>query len=103
MNLLNPNYKKLYALYKKLPCIASITMSFLIFAWSIIDVSVFSNSRYHDYGIMELDAAILPLLIWWGIGVVMFFATWFFTSLIISATVTRTDAIIEIQEHLKNN
>ena len=106
MNILNPNYEKFYALYKKLPAIASITWAALVFMWSIIDVSVFSSRSYYygnSYGIMSLDYAFLVLIIWWAIGAVLSLLTWFFSSLIVSATVTRTDAIVEIKNNLNKN
>ena len=105
MKILNPNYKKFYSLYRKLPGIASITLAVLVFVWSIVDLAVFSyNGRYGSYyGVMALDSAILALIIWWAIGAVLFFATWFFSSLVVSANIAKTDAILEINERLKND
>ena len=105
MNILNPNYEKFYALYKKLPGISSIALAALVFIWSIVDVSVFSyHSRYGDYyGIMHLGSAVLVYIIWWAIGAVFSLLTWFFSSLVVSATVTRTDAIVEIKNNLNKN
>ena len=106
MNIFNPNYEKFYALYKKLPSIASIVLAALVFIWSIIDVSIFSPHYYYYgnyYGIMRLDSAFLVLIIWWAIGAVLTLLTWFFSSLTVSATVTRTDAIVEIKNNLNKN
>lgn len=97
-NLLNINYKRLYEIYKKMPMIVSITLASLVFIWSIVDVAVFSHSSY--YGIMELPSPILPILIWWIIGAVLTCAIYFFSSLLISAVVVRTDAIVEMSKNI---
>ena len=49
---------------------------------------------------MELDSAGLALIIWWAIGAVLSFATWFFSALTVSATIARTDAVIEINNKI---
>jgi hypothetical protein len=100
------DYKKTYNnVFRKLPKILAITIAVLVFIWSIVDVSVFSSvSRYYGshYGVLGLGSWPLALIIWWAIGAVVSFATWFFTAVGISATVVRTDAIVEINEKLAN-
>jgi len=107
MSMMNPNYNKFYKRYKKLPGILTIVIAVLVLAWSIVDVIVFSYSpsyRYGpQYGIMDLDSAGLVLVIWWAIGAVLSYATWFFSALTVSATVARTDATIEISNKLTKN
>jgi hypothetical protein len=105
MNFFHPNYKKFYASYKQLPGISAITMAVLVLAWSIVDVSVFSGGgwSHNYYGVMQLPSVFLALIIWWAIGAVLCFAIWFFSCLIVSATITRTDAILEIEKHLTNH
>lgn len=112
--LLNPDYKKFYGLYKKLPGILAIIIAALFFIWSIVDLSVFSDDGgfyggyFHSpsYGIMELESPILVLLIWWISGAITTACTWFFSVLVVSVTVTRTDATLAIEKSvqtLKNN
>lgn len=104
MNILKPDYKKYYGTYKKLPGILAILICVLTLIWSIVDLAVFSHeSRYGNiyYGIMELKSLVLTLLIWWAIGAVLAVGTWFFSTLAVSATVARTDAIIEINDKIK--
>ena len=99
MKNLDSNYEKLYDLYKKLPVIASILTAVIFFVGAII-FSAYANDSI--YGV-EVDAAMGYLLIGWLIGAVLSFATWFFSSLVISATVVKTDAIIAIKKHLTKN
>ena len=104
-NLPNPNYKRFYEIYKKMPAIISIILASLVFIWSIVDVAAFSyRGSYYQryYGIMHLDTPFLAMFIWWLIGAVLVFAAYFFTVLPISATVVRTDAILEIKEKIGN-
>ena len=103
--IINPDYKKFYSIYKKLPGIVSIILAVLVFAWSIVDVSVFSYSGYYSsyYGVMQIESLFLALIIWWAIGAVLCAATWFFSALFVSATVARTDATIEINKKLAEN
>ena len=112
--LLNPDYKKFYGLYKKLPGILAIIIAALFFIWSIVDLSVFSDDGgfyggyFHSpsYGIMELESPILVLLIWWISGAITTVCTWFFSVLVVSVTVTRTDATLAIENAvyaIKNN
>lgn len=100
--LFNPNYNKLYNVYKILPGISAVALSVLTFIWSIVDVCVFSRESYYStyYGVMHLPSPVLCFLIWWAIGIAASFIIWFFSSLVVSATVTRTDAILEIKERL---
>jgi Zn-dependent protease with chaperone function len=105
--ILSPNYKKFYQLYKKMPAIAAITTMILALVWSIIDVIVFRVGRggwftsVWEFGILRLNNPIVSILIWLAIGVVLATIVWFFSALTISATITRTDAVLEISE--KNN
>ena len=103
MNILNPDYKKYYGTYKQLPGILAILIGVLTLIWSIVDVAAFSyEGRYSVYyGIMGLKSLVLTLLIWWAIGAVLAVGTWFFSTLAVSATVARTDAIIEINDKIK--
>ena len=103
MSFINPNYKKYYSLLKKLPAILTITILFLVLVWSIVDVNVFNyttNYGYTFYGIMRLPSAFLELIIWWAIGLVIAGATWFFSVIAVSATITKIDAILEINGKL---
>ena len=102
MSLPVPDYQKLYNSYRKLPSICSLILGILVFAWSIVDVSVFGyHSRYSDYyGIMELRSAVLVLVIWWAIGAILCVLTYYLTSLSISPTIARTDAVLEINQRL---
>lgn len=103
----NPDYNKFYKIYKKLPKILAIIIAALIFIWSIVDVAVFSygGGRYYDYvtyyGVMRLKSCFLVLLIWWAIGAVLAFATYFFSAMHVSAIVLRTDAVLEINAKVK--
>lgn len=99
----NPDYNKFYKIYKKLPNILAIIIAVLVFIWSIVDVAVFSREGYHDtyYGVMHLPSRFLALFIWWLIGVVLAFATYFFAALPVAATVVRTDAVLEINAKVK--
>lgn len=106
--LLNPDYKKFYGIYKKLPGILAIIIAALFFIWSIVDLAAFSYvsdyyPEYNSYGVMNLDSGFLVLLIWWISGAITTAATWFFSVLVVSATVARTDATIEINQKLQNN
>ena len=94
------NYKKFYAIYKKLPVISSIGCLLLFFVWSILDVFVIGYP--FGYGMMHQDTIFFALIIWWVIGGIVAFATYFGEAILISATVLRTDATIEINEKLNN-
>lgn len=94
----DPNYDKFYRIFKKLPKILAIIIAALVFIWSIVDVSIF-NGYY--YGVMQLKSCFLVLLIWWLIGAVLAFATYFFSAMHVSAIVLRTDAVLEINAKVK--
>jgi len=98
MDKIDSGYKTFYNYYKKLPKYLAILLSTLIFIWSIVDVSVFQSGYY--YGVMMLESAFVAMLIWWLIGAVLVILTWFFSKVCISATVVRTDAILEINEKM---
>ncbi len=103
--LLNPDYKKYYGLYKKLPGILAIAIAVLFFIWSIVDLAAFSYVSHSwlygsKYGIMGLPSWFLVLLIWWIIGAITAACTWFFSAIAVSATVARTDAAIEINNKI---
>lgn len=103
----NPDYNKFYKIYKKLPKILAVVVALLMWVWSIIDVTVFnyySGSYYHTvtyYGVMRLGSRFLALIIWWLIGAVLAFATYFFSAMHVSAIVLRTDAVLEINAKVK--
>ncbi len=99
----DPNYNKFYRIFKKLPNILAIIIAALVFIWSIVDVAVFSHEgyQYTYYGVMRLKSCFLVLLIWWLIGAVLAFATYFFAALPVAATVVRTDAVLEINAKVK--
>ena len=104
------NYKKFYSIYRFLPLILAATILFLMFVWSIVDVAAFGThytstygNRVDYYGVMRLKSAFLCLIIWWLIGIVLAAATWFFSALAVSPTITRTDAVIEMNERGKTN
>ncbi len=104
------NYKKFYSIYRFLPLILAATILFLMFVWSIVDVAALGThytstygNRVDYYGVMRLKSAFLCLIIWWLIGIVLAAATWFFSALAVSPTITRTDAVIEMNERGKTN
>lgn len=105
--LLNPNYKKAYSIYKKMPGIVTIILAAFFFIWSIVDVIVFSDIKfvkeYSVYGVMGVSSPILVFIIWWAIAAVVCSLTWFFSTLTVSANVVKIDSVIEIKESLKNN
>lgn len=89
-----------------MPAIAAITTMILALVWSIIDVIVFRVNigwitPFWKFGILRLNNPIVSILIWLAIGAVLATIVWFFSALTISATITRTDAVLEISE--KNN
>lgn len=94
----DPDYTKFYRIFKKLPKILAIIIAALVFIWSIVDVSIF-NGYY--YGVMQLKSCFLVLLIWWLIGAVLAFATYFFSAMHVSAIVLRTDAMLELKEKVE--
>lgn len=94
----DPDYTKFYRIFKKLPKILAIIIAALVFIWSIVDVSIF-NGYY--YGVMQLKSCFLVLLIWWLIGAVLAFATYFFSAMHVSAIVLRTDAMLELNAKVK--
>lgn len=102
-----PNYKIFYKIYKKLPKILAVVVALLMWIWSIIDVTCFiyqSNSYYSTviyYGVMRFTSRFPALLIWWLIGAVLAFATYFFSAMHVSAIVLRTDAVLEINAKVK--
>lgn len=103
----NPDYNKFYKIYKKLPKILAVVVALLMWIWSIIDVTCFiyqSNSYYSTviyYGVMRFTSRFPALLIWWLIGAVLAFATYFFSAMHVSAIVLRTDAVLEINAKVK--
>lgn len=99
----DPDYTKFYRIFKKLPKILAIIIAALVFIWSIVDVAVFSHEGYHNtyYGVMRLESCLLVLLIWWLIGAVLAFATYFFSAMHVSAIVLRTDAMLELKEKVE--
>lgn len=104
-----PNYKIFYKIYKKLPKILAVVVALLMWIWSIIDVTCFiyqSNSYYSTviyYGVMRFTSRFPALLIWWLIGAVLAFATYFFSAMHVSAIVLRTDAVLEINAKVKES
>lgn len=99
----DPDYTKFYRIFKKLLKILAIIIAALVFIWSIVDVAVFSHEGYYDtyYGVMRLESCLLVLLIWWLIGAVLAFATYFFSAMHVSAIVLRTDAMLELKEKVE--
>lgn len=100
----DPNYDKFYRIFKKIPKILAIVVAALVFIWSIVDVAVFSYSGYYYqpyYGVMHLPSWFLALFIWWIIGAVLALLTYFFSALPVSATVVRTDAMLELKEKVE--
>lgn len=97
-----PSYRKFFKFYKKLPFVTSLIIAIAVVIWSIIDVAVFSHTEYYEpcYGIMRFNNPLWVLLVWWGIGAVASILNWLFSALIISPTVVRTNAVLEIEEHL---
>lgn len=95
MNFFNPDYAFFYKIYKKIPAISAIAVAVSVFVFSIVDVS--------SYYIICTDFVILDLLIWWSIGAIAAFATWFISAMTVSATILRTDAMIEIESSNKTD
>lgn len=112
---INPDYKGLYKIYKKLPTILSIVIAILMFVWSIVDVSVFqdvetSGSYWLDdytkttyYGVMHIKSAFAAVMLWWVIGIFIVAINHFFCSLAMSPIVVKTDAVLEIESKLISN
>jgi uncharacterized membrane protein len=107
MNFIDPDYKKFYSIYKKLPAICSIVHAIIVCVWGIVDIAVFSykspDSNVYHYGIMGLKSAFLVIVIWWMIGIISSIIIWFFSTLKVSATITRTDAALEILKNMNND
>ena len=82
-------------LYKKLPMINAIVAIALAIGWGILDCAV---------GITGIgDMGFVGFLTWLGIGVPFAAIVGLFTMLFISATIVRTDAVLEIKRSLKND
>ena len=92
------NYKKFYAIYKKIPIISAVVWALLFFVWSIVDVFVLDYP--FGYGMMGQDVMFFALIIWWAIGAVTALVSYFASAILISETVLRTDATLEINEKL---
>ena len=107
MNFINPDYKKFYSIYRKLPAICSIIHAIIVYVWGIVDIAVFSyksqDSNAYHYGIMGLKSAFLVIVIWWIIGTISSIIIWFFSTLKVSPTIARTDATLEILKNINND
>jgi len=94
MKIFNPDFKFFYKLYRKLPIISAIAVAALSFVFSMIlvlgDVISFTDSYFLD------------LVLVWIIGAIITCGVWFFSMLTVSATIIRTDSVIEINEKLNS-
>ena len=88
------NYKMFYSLYKKVPVYNAILIFIAAFIYGIVDASEEILIGY------ELGGA--AFIIWLLIGAVAGGIVWFFSTLMTAATVVRTDAVLEMNEKLKN-
>ena len=89
------NYMKYYGIYKKLPLINFISTVVIALVWGIVDAFEYIT----DIGELEVGA----VFIWTLIGAVVGAIVMFFTAVVMSATIVRTDATIEIESKLKNS
>jgi hypothetical protein len=105
---INPDYKKFYELYKKMPAISSASILIAAILWSFVDtfvnqVDVGMYSTIYRYGILQTDSPIINILIWWIVGAVLAVVTWFFSALAVSATIIRTDEVLAISNKICEN
>ena len=89
--LTNVNYKKAYAVYKRLPLINFIVMMVLALAWGIVDACAY---------ITDLD--IMAILVWPIAGVIPASISAFVTAVVISPVVLRTDAACDTLDVMKH-
>lgn len=96
--LLNPDYVGGYLIYKRLPGVTALMMILASVVWSLIDVTQFSVRRgyTYEYGLWGLSDPFLCVLIWIVIGFVAALLVWTLLTVIISPTIVRTDAVLEI-------
>ena len=91
------NYQKIYeTTYKKLPLINAILVMILTLAWAIIDYSACITG----IGDLEFFGC---FAIWLLIGAVAAGIVAFLTAISISATIVRTDAILQIEKSIKKS
>ena len=89
------NFKKAYNTYKKLPFIYAIFLLVAAIAWGIVDYCEYiTDISYLDFG---------GLAIWFAIGLVSSAIVFFVTTLCISPTVLRTDAVLKIAEKFEKD
>lgn len=83
----DPNYDKFYRIFKKLPKILAIINIVLFFIAAIVLASIYD----------------MPSLVigGWLIGAIFTLIVYFFSVLLVSATVVRTDAVLEINAKVK--
>ena len=88
------DFKKIYCVYRKLPFISAIISLIPVIVWAITDwcewITVIGELEFGGF------------IIWLAIGSVFSVAVYFFTSLVISPTVVRTDAVLRIEKILNN-
>ena len=98
------SYERFYSIYRKLPIIVALVNLASTIIWSFIDIIIFKipdNNGIYRYGVMQLPSPFLSVLVWWAIGIIYSIAIWFLLSIAMSATVVRTDAILEMNERDK--
>ena len=89
------NYQNMYEIYKKFPLINAISIMILTLVWSIVD--------YNECITGISDLGFGCFVIWLLIGAVVAGIVAFITMVSISATIVRTDAILQIEENVKKS
>ena len=88
------SYKDKYEIYKKLPFINAILTIILVLVWAIVDYSE-CITGIGDMGFLGCFS------LWLLFGAAVAGIVGFITMVSISATVVRTDAILQIEENTK--
>ena len=94
--MISKSYQNMYEIYKKFPLINAILIMILTLVWAIVDYSECITS------ISDLTF-VGCFVIWLLIGAVVAGIVAFITMVSISATIVRTDAILQIEESIKKS
>ena len=94
---MNPNYKKFYKIYRKLPAIITIALAAVILIFSL----VFFFIGLDDWNWKAIEAFGF-LIGTWVVGGIACGLTWFFYSLIYSISVVLVDSVMEIEGKLSS-
>lgn len=83
----DPDYTKFYRIFKKLPKILAIINIILFFIAAIVLASIYDMPSL--------------IIVGWLIGAIYTLIAYFFSVLLVAATVVRTDAVLEINAKVK--